>query len=190
MKKLIVLAAIAAVSFTSVHAQEVRFGIKGGVNFASLNGDDADDLDGKTSIHLGGVVNIPISELFAVQPEVIYSRQGFENSEPELFDVTVYLDYLNIPIMADFTVAEGLSLQGGPQVGININSISKDNNTDNETDIDDVETLDLGVGIGGQYKLPMGLFFQARYVIGLSDVFPDANAKNSVVSVSVGWFFN
>ncbi|PKA84304.1 outer membrane protein with beta-barrel domain [Ulvibacter sp. MAR_2010_11] len=184
MKKLLIMAAIAVFGFTTANAQGVSFGVKAGANFASINGDDADDLDGRTSFHVGGVVNIGISELFAVQPELVYSAQGFEFE-----DVKGKLDYVNIPIMADFTVADGLSLQGGPQVGINISAKQE---FDGETeDIDDIETLDLGFGAGAQYRLPdMGLFFQARYVIGFNDIVEDFAGKNSVISLSVGWFFN
>tara|TARA_R110001583_G_scaffold22784_3_gene85049 strand:+ start:18984 stop:19154 length:171 start_codon:yes stop_codon:yes gene_type:complete len=54
-------------------AQEVHFGIKAGVNFASLGGDDSDGLDGLTSILFGGVVDIGVTEKFSVQPELVYS---------------------------------------------------------------------------------------------------------------------
>jgi len=48
----------------------------------------------------------------------------------------------------------------------------------------------LGVG----YKLPMGLFFQARYNIGLTDIYEDLvglqrEAKNNVFQLSVGYMF-
>jgi len=129
-----------------------------------------------------------ITELFSIQPELVYSSQGYS------YDiggdkVNGRLSYINLPIMADFTIAEGLSLQGGPQIGFNI---SADEEFDGETEDfgDDVETLDLGVGIGAQYILPMNLFVQARYVIGFSDIVKDSNAKNSVISLSVGYFFN
>lgn len=186
MKKLLLITALAFFTFSSVQAQDFRFGAKAGVNFASLNGDDTDDLDGKASIHVGGVARISLSELLALQPEVVYSRQGAKSSD----DDKLFLDYINIPILVDFTLADGFSLQGGPQIGININGIAKDGESGNEVDIEDVETVDLGVGIGVQYILPMNLFFQARYVIGFSDVVKDVDAKNSVIGVSVGYFFN
>lgn len=191
MKKLVFLAAIAVFGLTLSQAQ-TSFGVKAGANFASLNGDDADDVDGQTTIHIGGVANIGITEFISVQPELLYSRQGFKDDD---FDITVFLDYITVPIMADFKVTEGLSLQGGPQIGFNINSIIEDDDSGGEEDLDNVEGLDLGLGLGAQYRLPMGLFFQARYVAGLSNVFEDiegesVEAKNAVVSVSVGWFFN
>ena len=170
-----------------VHAQSFQPGVKAGANFASLNGDGADALDGRTSLHFGAVLNFGFSELFAIQPEVLYSSQGYKYSS-EAGDVAVALDYLNIPVLADITVAEGLSLQGGPQIGINISSKAK---FDGESfDVDGIETVDLGVGIGAQYKLPMGLFFQARYVIGFTDIADGAESKNAVIGISAGWFFN
>jgi hypothetical protein len=187
MKKLLFFAALAVLVITSTSAQ-VSFGAKAGANFASLSGDGADGVDGRTSFHIGGVVNIGVSELFSVQPELVYSAQGWTEDSP-FGEVVGKLDYINIPIMADFTLAEGFSLQGGPQFGINVTSEVE---LDGETaDIEDVESLDMGVGIGAQYRMTdLGLFFQARYMIGINDVVEDAEVKNSVISLSVGWFFN
>jgi hypothetical protein len=188
MNKTLLFAVIAVFGFT-VGQSQTSFGVKAGVNFATLSGDDVDGLDGQTTVNFGGVVNIGITESLSVQPELLYSRQGFEND-----DITAFLDYITIPIMADFKVAERLSIQGGPQFGININAIEKDNDSGNEVDFENVESLDIGLGIGAQYRLPIGLFFQARYVAGLSNVFEEfegesIDAKNSVISISVGWFF-
>ena len=177
----------------SSSSQGVNFGVKAGVNFASLTGDDTDDLDGRTSFHAGGAVNIPISELFAFQPEVIYSAQGFTLSEEEEgmdIEITGKLDYINVPILADFTLAEGFSLQAGPQVGFNI---TKEFEADGfSEEIPDVESVIFDAAVGAQYRLPLGLFFQARYVFGISNASSadDTDAKNSVASVSAGWFFN
>lgn len=196
MKKFLLFAAVAVFGLSTMSAQEIHFGAKAGANFASLNGDDADDVDGRTDFHVGGVVNIGITELFAIQPELIYSGQGFSADDEE--DVEFSISYLNVPIMADFTIAEGLSLQGGPQIGFKLDSKFKVDGDDIDFDDDDddgVEGLDLGIGIGAQYKLPLGLFFQARYVTGFNNVFEDfdgesTEAKNAVISVSVGYFFN
>ena len=163
------------------------FGVKTGVNLASLSGNDSDWVDGQTTIHIGGVANIGITELLSVQPELLYSRQGAKNKED---DTTIYLDYISVPIMVDFKVTEGLSLQGGPQIGININGIVEDDNAGGEEDIENLESLDIGVGIGAQYKISKGLFIQARYVAGLSSLSEEIKGKNSVISLSLGWFFD
>lgn len=190
MKKLVLFAALAVFVFTTASAQEIAFGAKAGVNFATVNGDDVEDVDGRTAFQIGAVANIPISELFAVQPEVVYSAQGFTIEETVLgmtFEGTGKLDYINIPVLADFTIAEGLSLQGGPQLGI---LVTDEFEVEGETESLDAESIDFGAALGAQYKLPMGLFFQARYTVGLTDIDSEANVKNSVLSICAGWFFN
>ena len=187
MKKLMLLAAVAVFGLSNVTAQETKFGAKAGVNFASVNGDDVDDFDGRTSFHVGAVARIGISENFAVQPELVYSSQGFTQSF-EGVDFTGKLDYINLPILADFTVAEGFSLQAGPQVAFNISDDVEADGGGSESI--DAESVDFGAAVGAQYRMDEGLFFQARYSLGLSEIVKDFDAKNSVISLSVGYFFN
>ena len=83
-------------------------------------------------------------------------------------------------------------MQGGPQVGIKAGSKFEVDGDEIDEDDDGIESLDVAAGIGAQYKLPLGLFFQARYATSLTNLVEneDFDVKNSVVSVSVGWFFN
>src|SRR5690606_34044060 len=188
--------AVATLSITAAHSQSVRFGAKAGVNFASVNGDDFDEADGVTGFQVGAVAKIGFTELLALQPELLFSAQGYSVDLPG-DDVSVRLGYVNLLIMLDFTLAEGLSLQGGPQFGFNVVSGYKFDGDDNEDfeEVEGIKTLDLGAGIGAQYILPINLFFQARYVIGLSNVYEEMEGfqpegKNSVISLSAGYFFN
>lgn len=174
-------------------SREISFGVKAGVNFASITGEiageDVDDFDGRTGLHVGGVVNIPVSDVFAVQPEVVYSQQGFTD-EFMGYDIKGIFNFINIPVLADFTVAEGFSLQAGPQIGF---TMTKDIEIEDETEeADDVESVIFDGAVGAQYRLPIGLFFQARYTFGLSNVssLSEDDVKNSVFSLSTGWFFN
>jgi hypothetical protein len=197
MNKFLLFTAFAVLSFTTVQSQGVRFGAKAGVNFASVNGDDFDEAGSVTGFQVGAVAKIGFTELLALQPELLFSAQGYSVDLPG-DDVSVRLGYINLPIMLDFTIVEGLSLQGGPQFGFNVVSGYKydgDKNEDFE-EVEGIKTLDLGAGIGAQYILPIDLFFQARYVIGFSDVYDEFDGgvqpkgKNSVISLSMGYFFN
>lgn len=207
MKKLLFTAAIVALGFTTVNAQEVKFGAKAGVNLASLSGDNTDDLDGRTSFHVGGVAEIMISEKFSVQPELLYSAQGAKESSEDEFEKiesTLRFDYINLPIMAKFYVAEGLSIEAGPQVGFLMNAEAEVEYTDKEfpefsasgtQDIkDDASSIDFGVNFGFGYKLESGLNFGARYNLGLSNIndyegSDDNKVNNSVIQVSLGFMF-
>lgn len=204
MKKLFFMAAVTAMSVAAVQAQEVRLGAKGGVNFANISG-DIDDTKSITGFHIGGLVEIPISERFSVQPEILYSAQGskYEESGTELgifYSVKeeLKLDYLQVPIMAKFYVIEGLAIEAGPQIGFLVSSKAKAETTiggvtvsGEEEDLDDVAKLDLGIGAGVSYRLPMGVFFGARYNHGFLNINDSGNDKitNSVIQLSAGYSF-
>lgn len=204
MKKLILTAAIAVMGLGTTMAQEVKLGAKAGVNFAKLTGDDLEDADGRTGFHLGVLAEIPINEKFAIQPELLYSQQGLQTKTQELgveFETKFILDYINIPVMAKYYLIDGLSVEAGPQLGFNVKAEAEIDvdaeNAENaaSTDLsDEVETIDLGLGAGVAYQLPQGVFFQARYVFGITNVF-DAedligdDLTNSNLSLSVGYKF-
>ncbi|MGB4776102.1 MAG: outer membrane beta-barrel protein, partial [Daejeonella sp.] len=70
---------------TGVFAQtsEIKFGVKAGVNFAKIalsgSGYDDDQKEGSkflTSFHFAGLVDIPISNSFSVQPGLSLSGKG------------------------------------------------------------------------------------------------------------------
>ena len=187
MKKLLLTAVFAVITIVSINAQE--FGAKAGVNFASLNGDE--DFDGRTSFFVGGAVEFEISESFSLQPELLYSSQGAKSSFSDEGDLTIKLDYLNIPIMAKYYVTEGLSIEAGPQVGFLL-SAKAEFDSDSEDIKDELNSVDFGLNFGLGYKLDSGLNFGARYNLGLSNI-PDSDGggdlKNGVFQISVGYFF-
>jgi len=204
MKKVFFIAVLAVFGVTATQAQEVRLGAKGGVNFSSFSGDgfDAfDDPEGRTSFHLGAFVEIPVTERFSVQPEVLYSGQGFDLVSRENADDTeVQLDYINVPVMAKLYLFKGLYAEAGPQIGFNVkNEIDSDpddfNSGSTPIDEDAINDIDFSVGLGAGYQFNSGFFVNARYNFGLTDVFNnedlliDSDAKNSVFAVSTGFSF-
>jgi len=193
MKKFLLFAALAAIGFTAAQAQ-ISFGAKAGVNFASLYGKDSDNFEGRTDIHVGVVSNIGINEWLSIQPELVYSGQGFKIDGDGIDES---LSYINLPIMLDFRIAEGLSLQGGPQFGLNVGDKITFNGTNINNDEfgDSMNDFDFSSAIGAQYVLPFNVFFQARYTTAFNNLFKEVDGenfeiKNAVLSLSVGYFFN
>jgi hypothetical protein len=195
MKKLMLFAAAAVFVLSNVNAQEVSFGVKAGVNFASIGGDDSDGLDGLTSFHVGGVAFIGISEKFAVQPEVVYSAQGAKYSASEGYDGKYKLGYINVPVLAKFTLAEGFSIEAGPQIGFLISAKEEYNSTGDSGEVDVKDAFkgtDFAAAIGLGYRMESGLNFAARYNLGLAniaDASDEVDIKNNVIQVSVGYNF-
>ena len=59
-------------------AQMLKFGLKGGVNFANYTGGEISGVDFKTitSYHVGAVMELKVIDNFAIQHEILYSNKG------------------------------------------------------------------------------------------------------------------
>ncbi|MEH6535231.1 MAG: porin family protein [Psychroserpens sp.] len=173
--------------WNTTEAQEINFGIKGGVNFATLTG-DAGDLDSRTAFHIGVITEIKISEKFSFQPELLYSSQGAKDSK---FDEELKTNYLYLPLMLKYYIADGVSIQAGPQIGLLLSANSEFDGE--EEDIKEfLNDLDFGLNFGIGYAMNNGLNFELRYNIGISNVddeSDDFEVRNGVFQLSVGYFF-
>ena len=201
MKKLFLIAIVAVFGYSTTYGQQdvTTFGVKAGVNFAKLTGDAIEDADGRTGFHVGGVVEIPTHEKLAIQLELLYSQQGLQ-AEDSFGEYKLKLDYLNIPIMGKFYVAQDFAIETGPQLGFLMNAKAESEGAGGSADQDVkdfISSFDIGFGAGLSYNMQTGLFFQARYVLGLSNV-PDEDGdeglfnddvNNSVLSLSIGYKF-
>lgn len=181
---------------SNANSMDVSFGVKGGVNFATISGDDFDSPNSRTSFHVGLLAEFPISPMFSLQAEALYSGQGFEsNIDGGLVggdgNIEYQLDYINVPILAKVYVVEGLSLEAGPQFSFKVNEeIDSDPNDDpGDTDLDEAETFDFGLAGGLTFQTNMGLFATGRYTIGLTDIVQDVDAKNAVFQLGIGYKF-
>src|SRR5690606_9363365 len=176
MKKLLLSTAIAIFAIANVNAQSLNFGAKAGLNLANVGG-DIDENEGIVGFHIGGVAEISISEKFSIQPELLFSAQGtkFEEGDGKL---TMKLNYINIPVMAKYYVADGFSLEAGPQIGILASAKAKyeiGGESESEDIKDNFESLDLGLNFGLGYKLDSELNFAASYNLGLSNLAKDSD---------------
>ena len=205
MKSSVLLIIIALFGITVMSAQEhVMFGAKGGATFSGDGLNAFNDPNARISFNLGLLAEIPLSYKFSVQPEVLYSVQGYDIAVRNNAGVIEYqLDYINIPVLAKFYVIERLALEAGPQVGFLVNSeIDKNPSSTNSGDIslseDQFNKVDFSAALGASYKFRGGFFVNGRYNIGLTDiydesfsnnVFSGADAKHSVVQAGVGFIF-
>lgn len=122
---------------------------------------------------------------------VLYSMQGAKASE-ESVDYTLKLDYLNVPILANFYVSKGLALKLGVQPGFKLSSKVKGeaSGVTAELEVEDgVKSVDLSIPVGISYQY-QNLVFDARYNWGVTKIIDDADSKNSVFQITVGYKFS
>ena len=199
MKKSILIIALVLFGATTMSAQEKwNFGVKGGVNFATITGDGFDSPDSRTSFNAGLLAEIPIADRFSIQPEVLYSGQGFDAEEIDqdnVFDnddnVEYQVDYISVPLLAKFYLVDGLSIQAGPSFNFKVNEeLDYEPNSDGgDFDGDRFEDFDFGGAAGLEYKFNNGFFIQGRYTYGFSKMIDDEDVHNSVFQAGVGFMF-
>lgn len=179
MKKVILIVMFLLSTQIEVKAQIMKFGLKAGVNYANFESSDL-QTDALTSYHAGLVFNFKVVEQFSIQPEIMYSTQGasYKNVVEE---VKAELGYISVPVLARIGLGKSVTLDLGPQF-----SWLASKNVDTTTD---VKELDFGAAGGLSLKLTNSIFLQGRYVLGLSEIGKNADIKNSVGQLSLGFMF-
>lgn len=192
-KTLLTLALIATISTATFSQAKFVMGVKGGLNLSSV---DAKASAGETykssaGYHGGLFGTIKIAKI-GIQPEILFSKQGYitENAGVEQkFDQK----YVNIPVMIKWYFAKVINIQVGPQFGM-LTSAAVEAADGTKTDQKStLKSSDISLCAGFGLELPFKLNFDARYVLGLSDVNDTAGAtsavKNRTVQLSLGYRF-
>lgn len=218
MKKLLLIASVAMMG-VAVKAQETRFGVKAGYSLSTLKYESdlgSESSDPSHTFYVGGIVEHKFSDKFGVQGELLYSPLGGktvikeedEDNPGNYFNLKskTTLGTLLIPVSAKYFISEGFSVSAGASFGIILSAKNKtvfdgglnipgvEIGVDAETDIkDQTNTLNIAPFVGAEYMLENGLFFDARYNLGVSNLVknPEFNetSKNSFFQVGVGFKF-
>lgn len=194
----VALVAPALASVPAASAQQSTFGLKAGLNVATLTGDNTDDLDPRLGFAGGAFVEIPVTPSFSVQPEVLYTQKGARETDGTT-DATIALDYLEVPVLFKYTVPvtrSGLLLGGyvGPALAFKLNeNVEADfGGTTVSEDTDFAKSTDVGVAFGA--TVGAGPFaVDGRYTLGLTNVVDsdvsDDDARNGVFTISALYRF-
>lgn len=188
MKKLSLLA-LFGILFINANAQEISYGAKGGLNIANVTNTVTGSDGTRASIYLGGFARVALNENWSIQPELVYSGQGYKYDVPVLGEYKVRVNYINLPIMAQYYFIPEFHVEAGPQLGFRVAAKNKHGKT--TVDVKDVtQGVDFGLGFGFGYDLDFGLGIGGRYNFGLTDVFEhDESQKNSVAQIGVYYTF-
>lgn len=193
MKKLNAFVAVLLVSLSAAAQKDPKFGLKGGLNISSLNYSDNTNADWRTGFHLGGLAHIHVTPSFSLQPEVYYSSQGAKLPYSNNDKLNLNLSYINVPVLLQYNFANGMRLQGGPQVGFLVGVSDKVNGEEiNQRSTADYKTVDLSLPLGLSYLGYSGLGVDVRYNIGLTNISKSTSptVKNSVFQVGAFYLFD
>lgn len=211
MKKIFIVALGLVGIFTNAQQKEGKsqIGVNTTLNVSSLWSDDAKPSDYSINWAAGVYYSIPLSQSFAIQPELAYSRLGgkFKNSgeNNEAISNTVTLDYIQARVLAKYYIAGSkFNVAVGPQGGVNLYASNKEvtrtgengqfvTNTEKTNIYKNVERMDFGFVGGFGYDITNHLNANVRYYVGILDTFKkDSNYSgfnNQNFSLSVGYSF-
>ena len=194
MKKLMMIAVMAIVAMTASAQNTLRdngaFTLqpKVGLGLGSFSGEYvkvAGESDPKTRV--GFLVGVEgeyyINSWFSAALGLNYAQQGWK-----VDDVAAKLDYLNVPLTADFYVAPGLALKTGVQFGFLMNAKAED------VDIkDDCEKMNISIPLGISYEIS-NFILDIRYNLGLTKVNKTTGSHNmkqrsDLIQFTIGYKF-
>jgi hypothetical protein len=185
---LVVLAVVGVLGVTEARAQD-RGGVRVGINAATLSVDEEGfDPKVRTGLVVGLFGVVPVNDLFAFQPEVLFSQQGAK-VEDGSDEGKIKLDFLQVPLLARFKLGSNspAHLLVGPSFGFRTKA-EVESNGETEDIKDDVERMDVGLVTGVAVNAGPAVV-DARYTWGLRNLDKSddpGNVKSRVFSVSVG----
>jgi hypothetical protein len=219
MKSKVLLLALATTAFSLASKAQISFGVRAGVNFQNINGEDYTgkdlDYDLKTGFHIGVNAEVPVAPDFYVQPGLLFSTKGAKQEVANSSnDIKIKLSYIEVPINVLYkpTLGPGKLLLGfGPYIGFGVggkyvDAADKDHDIKFDGDVKTAEynsnyyyakRMDFGGNLLFGYELASKISFQLNAQLGMTKINPkyefinseDAKFKNTGFGFSVGYRF-
>lgn len=197
MKKIIFFFSLVAGTAVAAQAQSIKYGVKAGGSLTSLTGNDTGSRAYKFGFHGGVLANFGLSDMFSIQPEVLYSMKGSQakgNSDDKF-----RLQYIDVPVLVKVATGKtGLFFELGPQVGFRL-SATTDIGLASYTYTPYTKAVDFGYAAGLGFQAASGPIVGLRYNGGFTNVGKNGNinglqvqasdAKNSAFQLYVGFLF-
>jgi hypothetical protein len=200
MKKIFILALGLIAGTTAANAQDIKFGIKAGLNVSDIikgDGNNNFDTKTKTGFNAGVTVDIPLIAGLAFTPEVLYSQKGYKQTY-SVGEFTQTTNFIDVPILASFKLGSSFNIVAGPQVSFLLSTKNKFENGFGsveqervEDDSDRFKKSLVGGVIGFRYDVNEKFDIHGRYALdfqknnenGTNDT---PEFRNQVFSVGVG----
>ncbi len=192
MKKFYILFILNIVAYSlSAQKAHVEFGLKAGLNVSNIkvSTESSPVNDPRLSLHIGGLAHIHLTKHIAIQPEITFSGQGNKRT----INDTVFhnnFNYINIPVLFQYMVGTGFRLETGPQFGLL--ATAKLKYKDYKYDLKpSYKSYDVSWAFGAGYVFESGFGFDARYNLGLSNIYAGSPAtmKNNVFQLGLFYQF-
>jgi len=178
-KSLLILFSLLLICPAIIFSQN-QISAKIGISSASVSGDDvSDDWESRSGIALGTSFVISMGEVFALEPEFMYTENGYSTDRYDLI-----LNYYNLAFLLrlNFKIEKfSIIAVAGPNLAATINS--KREYTGSNTITTRQSLVDYGVTFGGGlgYGFDFGILsFDVRYTMGFNSIIPSSDSDDDV----------
>ena len=195
MKKIMMMLLMATVALTASSQNTKRengtFTLqpKLGIGIGSLSGNYTTSSGARDKVRVGLVAGVEgeyyANEWLGIAAGLNYSQQGWK-MKGDGVNETYKLDFLNIPLTADFYVAKGLALKTGVQFGFLLSAKVEDTDVKNSS-----KKFNFSIPVGISYEIS-DFVLDFRYNIGLINMnkADDGNKlRSDLVQFTVGYKF-
>ena len=201
MKKIMMIAALMVATLSASAQNEVgQFTLKPtvGMNIATMT--KTNDSKVRVGMAAGVEAEYGVAEKFGISAGVLYSMQGVKSSQNLAgadVDYIYKLDYINIPILAQYYIVPGLAIKAGIQPAFKasakrtVKASADGTKAERTDDLDDVKGFALSIPFGVSYEYK-SFVLDARYNLGVTKAFKDSwntDSKNSWFMISLGYKF-
>ncbi|MFM9989182.1 porin family protein [Flavobacterium sp.] len=186
-------------------SSKLKFGFKGGVNFSNLYTEDVDSNNVLTGFNAGIFAKLPITELFAIQPELLYTTKGAKLTYNNSFvngTSKFKLNYIELPVLLVVNLTNNFNIHAGPYVSYLVDGKATNDSqgtlfdTENNLSNEDYNKFDTGlsvgvgfdsdkIGFGVRYNYGLQKVGKERNFAGTNYTFPDG--KNSVINLYLSY---
>ena len=220
MKKLIKITIVAFLALFIQNVNAQTFGLKAGFNLATMHEMDlqytySNNYSFNPGFHAGFTLDLPFSEVFSFQPELLFSTGGTKyevsqsgtdlSGKANLYYIEVPLN-LKLGIKLDRRGKNKLFFTGGPYFAYGITgkveaiittsgqseSASEDVKWGDDATEDNFKPFDYGMDIGAGFEFG-ALSLGASYDFGFANISANQEngllAQNRVLKISVGYLF-
>ena len=200
---------------SNINAQEESgsnfvWGVRLGMNWATIKNDFGDKFDARTSGVIGVFTRHKLNKSFYVQPEINYTLKGaarrITDNNGVDFDFRLSFDYFEFPVLLKYNFGSTIDSRFKPEIFVGpflafrlSASLKLDDVPDSQTDIKDVKSTDYGIAFGTAmgFKVDnVDILLGLRYTLSLTTFdnnvvqFDLRDGKFGVFTITTGFVIN
>lgn len=188
----VALTAVMAVASAQNEPGTLSVQPKGGFGLATLTNVSEAEMTGVGM--WGGELEYALKDKVSLAAGINFDMLGYSiNDAGDVKDWHTSLNYLAVPVVANYYIYKGLAIKAGLQPGLllSANLNYKENGNKHDTKVTDhYNKFDLSIPIGLSFEFSH-VVIDARYLLGLTKVnkYGDKTCRNSVIMITTGYKF-